>query len=48
MRFESRRGSKRKKKKEKSVLKVGKLFFLFIFGLLIFLLHFKDDFEILR
>jgi hypothetical protein len=34
MRFESKRGSKRKEKKEKKVLEVGKFFF--VFGLLIF------------
>jgi hypothetical protein len=38
MRFESRRGPKRKKKEKKKVLKVGKLIYLLvIFSLLIFL-----------
>jgi hypothetical protein len=38
MRFESRRGSKKKKRKKKCVLQVGKLIYLLvIFSLLIFI-----------
>jgi hypothetical protein len=49
MRFESRRGPKRENKGKKSVLQVGKfIYLLIIFTLLLFLLHFRNDFLSLR
>ncbi len=44
MRFESKRGPKKKKKKENVFCKLESLFIVLLFFITHFPLHFKDDF----